>query len=315
MRSLTTLAALCLLAPSAGAHETTAWISPSGLDFVAEQVPGYVPTYLAPPPMTKDLFSCLGREVTATQSDTQVDLSVDAFAMSVPRDGVLRLDLTMSTWADGQLYVDNPYACFGSATCQDELGIWGARAIIDFDVSVDADGTPRVRLANVDLQVAPEDIYFALSDCAIDDVVNWVVDFGKDWFLDFLLDKVEDVAQAQLEPVLEEMLAGFTSYQGTLGIASFAAELNNIQARATGITLGADVDIFSTYPGATCIGDDPGEPGSHGGGAPDLSAGPATHLGVSVDLGLLDDALYHVWRNGLTCLDQDKLANLGVELP
>jgi hypothetical protein len=36
---------------------------------------------------------------------------------------------------------------------------------------------------------------------------------------------------------------------------------------------------------------------------------------VAVNLGLLDDALYQVWRNGLVCLDADKLANLGFELP
>jgi hypothetical protein len=317
MRSLASLTvAAALFAPTAArAHETTAWVSPGGIDFVAEQVPSYVPTYLAPPPMTKQLFSCAGRPVTATQRDTQVDLAVDAFDLSVPQDGILRLDLTMSVWADGELYVDNPYACFGSATCQDDLSIWGARAIIDFDVSVGAGGKANVELAQVDLQVAPDDIYFALSDCAIDDVVNWVVDFGKDWFLDFLLEKVEDIAAAQLEPMLEQMLSGFTSYNGTLGIASFAAALDDIDVRTSGITLGADVDFTNGgYPAATCIGDDPGEPQSHAGSSPSF-AGTNTHLGVAVNLGLLDDALYQVWRNGLVCLDQDRLANLGFELP
>jgi len=314
---LTCLAtALALAAPaSATAHETVAWVSPGGIDFVAEQVPSYVPTYLAPPPMTKQLFTCLGRPVTATQRDTQVNLAVDAFALSVPRDGVLRLDLTMSVWGDGELYVDNPYACFGEATCQDSLSIWGARAVIDFDVTLARDGRPDVELSQVDLQLSPDDIYLALSGCAIDDVVNWVVDFGKDWFLDYLLGKIEQIAAAQLEPALEEMLAGFTSYQGTVGIASFAAELDRIDVRGSGLTLGADVDFTSSYDAAACIGDDPGEPDSHGGDTPDLAGGPDTHLGVAVDLGLLDDALYHVWRNGLVCLDQDKLANLGFDLP
>ncbi len=313
---LTCLAtALALAAPTpASAHETVAWMSPGGLDFVAEQVPTYVPTYLAPPAMTQQLFMCLGRPVTATQRDTQVNLEVDDFALSIPRDGVLRLDLTMSVWGDGELYVDNPYACFGEATCQDSLSIWGARAVIDFDVTLGRDGRPDVELSQVDLQLSPDDIYFALSGCAIDDVVNFVVDFGKDWFLDYLLGKVEEIAAAKLEPMLEEMLAGFTSYQGTLGIASFDAELERVDVRGSGITLGADVDLTSSYDAATCIGDDPGEPDSHGGDTPDL-AGADTHLAMAVNLGMLDDALYHFWRNGLVCLDQDKLANLGFELP
>jgi len=316
MRSLTALIAALALAPStASAHQTVGWISPSGLDFVAEQVPSYVPDHLAPPAITQQLFTCLGRPVTATQRDTQVDVQVNRFKLSVPRDGVLRLDLGLSVWANGELYVDNPYACFGEATCQDDLSIWDAGAVIDFDVSVDAAGRPRVRLAKVDLQLLPDDIYFALSDCAIDDVVNWVVDFGKDWFLDFLLDKVEEIAAAQLEPMLEEMLAGFTSYQGSLGIASFRAQLDDIDARTSGVTLGADVDIYNDYPAATCIGHDPGEPGSHSGSAPNFASGMQSHLGVAVNLGLVDDALYQVWRNGLVCLDQDGLANLGFELP
>jgi MYXO-CTERM domain-containing protein len=47
---------------------------------------------------------------------------------------------------------------------------------------------------------------------------------------------------------------------------------------------------------------------------PDLRAGPETHLAVAVNLGLVDDALYHVWSSGLICITPDILDLFNIDL-
>lgn len=312
------LAGLCLAAAAvqpARAHDVNAYVSPSGVEFLEEQLPTYLPDYLAPPAITMQVADpCPGdTAITFTQQNTDLYLWIDAFDLSLPADGTLRADVTLTTWALGEAYIDNPYLCFGEALCDDELYIEGVRAVIDFAAWVDADGRPRVQLAQVDLELTPEDIYFALSNCAIDDIVNLVIDVGKGWAMDMLLEKVEAMAQEQLAPKLEEMLAGFASYEGTLGSGDFAARLTSVDLQPSGIGVGADIDLTSAYPAAACVGSDPGDPASHQGSAPNLAGGVPSHVGMSVNLGLVDDALYHVWHEGFMCVTPETLGALGID--
>jgi MYXO-CTERM domain-containing protein len=309
-------AAILLVPVSAHAHGLAARVSPSGVDFLAEQLPTYVPTHLNLPPITQQVADpCPGATaITWTQQDTALDLQVDAFALSLPSAGALRVDLTVSAWASGTAYIDNPYACFGSATCGDDLSVLGANASIDFDVWVDAAGAPRVTVANVYVGINPDDVSFQLYDCAIDSLVNLVVDLGKDYIVDMITTKIEDLAREQLAPKLEGMLAGFAHYDGSVGSAGFDVRLTGVDIMAGGIELGADVDLSSDYPAAACIGGDPGDPGSQAGAAPNLAAGTETMVAASINLGLIDDALYHVWREGFLCVTPETLHAFGVDL-
>jgi hypothetical protein len=50
------------------------------------------------------------------------------------------------------------------------------------------------------------------------------------------------------------------------------------------------------------------------GPAPDLAAGAASDVAVAVNLGLIQDVLYHAWHEGLLCVTPDTLERLGLEL-
>jgi MYXO-CTERM domain-containing protein len=315
-RTALTAAALALaLAAPAHAHELEGYIAPSGLGFLSEQLPGYLPPHLSPPAMTMEMFTCpLGRVVTFTQRDTEIDLLVDEAELSVPAPGIMRASLKFDVFADGEAYIEYPYACFGSATCSDQLSLLDGRAIIDFTTTVDASGKPRVTVASIELLVDEDDVVFQLSDCAIDDVVNWVIDFGKGWLLDMLVDKLEALAQDQMAPWLEGMVGSFLQFDGTIAIAEFDFQINGIEARSGGLFVGGDADLFSSFPLDACLGADPGEPQSHAGAAPDPSAGASAHIGLALNLGLVDDMLYQVWREGMTCLTADHLRALGLDL-
>ncbi|RMH39507.1 MAG: hypothetical protein D6689_16415 [Deltaproteobacteria bacterium] len=302
-------------APAAAAHEVRGAISPAGLDFIAEQVPDYVPARLSPPPITLDLVDCPGsRVVQLTQRDTDIDLAVDDVSIGAVDGGVLRVVIQFDAFAAGEAYVLYPYACFGSATCRDELTILDGRAAIDFAPSVDADGRPQVAVAGVDLWVGEDDVDFALSDCAIDDVVNWVIGAAKGWLLDALVGQLEQVARDQLEPMMQDVVGGFLQFDGTLAIADFSFAATELSAGDTGVALRGDVSLSSRFPADACIAADPGAPGPHAGASPDPSAGTPAHVGVAVNLGLVDDVLYQVWRNGLMCLTPEHLAALGLDL-
>lgn len=311
------LAAVAAAAPgSAAAHDVNARLSPSGVEFLEAQLPTYVPTYLRPPAVTVQVADpCPGsKAIWLTQRDTEVYLSLDAFDLKLPQDGTLRVDVTLSAVAWGEAFIENPYFCFGSATCQDELWIDGARAIIDFAAWVDATGKPRVQVAKIDLELSPNQIDFTLSSCPIDDIVNLVVDVGKDWAMDFMLAKVEEMAQQQIGPRLEAMLAGFASYDGVTGSSDFSAKLTSVTVSPSGIGAAVDIDLTSRYPAAACVGADPGDPAPQPGPAPNLAAGVNAHVGLSANLGLVDDALYHVWREGFMCVTPESLGALGISL-
>jgi uncharacterized protein (TIGR03382 family) len=289
-------------------------VSPAGLDFVEEQVPSYVPAHLEPPAITQTLFTCPGgRPVVATQQDTAVDIEVHDVDLSIPAAGTLRLDITLSVDAEGRLFLENPFLCFGETTCDDVLSLDHGRAVVDFEVSA-MNGEPRVAVSAVELMIGPDDIDLTLSGCTIDDVLNWVIDFAKDWFMDYLVEKVEEVATTALSPLLEELVGGFTTFDGNLGIADFSAALDSVGVRTDGITAVALADLTSPLPPVACVGPDPGQPGPHAGAAPDLREGTGAHLGVAVNLGLIDDALYHAWAGGMTCVSSDELEAQGIDL-
>jgi hypothetical protein len=294
-------------------YDVRGHVSSSGLDFIAEQVPSLVPASLAAPEITQEL-AC----ITATQRGTTVQLTVNDFSLTIPAEGQLRLAIDLSAVADGELFVDDAIACFGELTCQDHVTVNNARATIDFDVMLTG-GRPDIVFRTVDLALGEDDIEIEFSGCAVADIANTVIDFAKQFVIDFLLTKAEELAVAELGPLVESFLSGVGTFSGSFptpfGTYDVSASFEDLVVRSGGIDLGAGVDLSSSAPAAECVADfDAGEPGVHEGDAPDLTAVDG-HIGLALNLGLAEDALYHVWRQGLTCVTGDQLEALGIELP
>jgi hypothetical protein len=294
-------------------YDVRGYVSTRGLDFIAEQVPSLVPTSLAAPELSQGL-AC----ITATQRDTTVALSVDDFSLTIPQAGTLRLTIALSAEASGELFVDNAIACFGSLTCQDRITVNDARAVIDFDVAL-VGGQPSIDFRAVDLQLSADNIDIQLSECAVADVANVVIDFAKQFVIDFITEKAEELAVTELGPLVESMVAGVGTFSGSFptpfGTYDIAASFDELLVQDGGIGLGASLDLSSQSPAAECVSEfDAGDPGVQEGAPPDLSASDS-HIGLALNLGLAEDALYHVWRQGLTCITGDTLEALGIELP
>lgn len=304
------LAAVAAMAPgSAGAHQLHGYVSQAGLDFISAEVPAVVPKDIYPGPLSKD-FTCM----TATQRNTHIALEVHDFAITIPQEGRLRIYLDVSADGEGELFVDDPYACFGEMTCQDQIVLHDARATIDFDIMLEG-GKPTAVFQKVDLELSEDDIDINFSGCAADDVANWMIDFAKKYVTDMLLAKAEEMAKDALGPKVEEMLAGVGAFSGQIQATDFSATLEDLFVRQEGVDIGVEVGLSSMFEPAECVRDlDAEPPADVAGQAPDL-AQVASHLGLALNFGLVNSALYQVWRQGLTCVDGGTLEALGVHIP
>jgi MYXO-CTERM domain-containing protein len=302
-------AARALAAPVA------ARISASGVGYIGQQVPGLIPRTFRPPPATLNLYSCGDNDfATVTQQNTTLDLTIDQLSLSLPATGILRIDVTLSASARGDAYLDKLYACTGSQTCSDSLSIRGAHALVDFAASVDGAGKPHLALANVQLELAREDVDVEVSGCPEGPVVTALIGVAKDYALDLALQVISNLAMEQVGPKLEQAVAGLMSYSGNVAFTAVNARLTRLDFLTTGIEVGADVDLLARFPAAACLAADPGPPAAFAGVAPDLARAPDAHLAVAVNLGLVANALYQVWHQGYLCVTPDSLRGLGIDL-
>src|SRR6185295_2450366 len=154
------------------------------------------------------------------------------------------------------------------------------------------------------LYIDPDDVEANFSECAISGILNTVIDLAKDYALDMMLDKVQEMAVTTMVPQLETMLGGLGTVQMSVGSADITARIDRLDLQTDGIELGVDVDVSTTAGAAACIESDPGDPATQ----------PDAPLAVAVNMGLADDALYHMWRGGLMCISTELLAVFGIDL-
>src|SRR5690606_16455271 len=93
--------------------------------------------------------------------------------------------------------------------------------------------------------------------------------------------------------------------------------LDDVDVSRDGIAVGGTLELDDGAPAAECVrAADRGAPADRPGEPPRLTQlTRETHLGVAVNVGLVDEALYRVWRAGFMCVGDAHLRALGVELP
>jgi hypothetical protein len=317
---LTTLLLAASLPSLALASPVNARISQSGLDFARDRVIEMVPPSMALPELKVDMWECSGEPASFELQDGNVTLEVHDFALTLPDHGTIRAAIDVSVEATGRAHFEKLYACYGRETCDARVAARHARVLIDLKPSVDSAGKPHVVIDKLDVQLEPSDMDIVLSNCPEDDIVNLIVDFVKQYGLKLGLLIGQQIAQNEVGPVVEGLVAGFLTYQGagpalaSIPQLEFKAALTGLDITPTGLTVSGDLDLMSRFPAAACLDRDPGDPAVFPGPAPDLGAGLQTDIGLSVNLGLLQDAIYHVWRDGMMCVTPHTLENFGIDL-
>ncbi len=298
-------ASLCMgtaLRTANAQHDVRVFLSEDGIREVEKQAPSYVPAVLFPPTLTKSI-GCMDFE----QRDSVVNFSVEALDIVLVSETRISMEIVFSLGISGQLLVNG---CV-SASCQDTINVESGHAILDFDLSV-VGGEAQVTTRNVDLDIRPNEFAFGLDECGLTGTaVTNAVEFGEGWILEFVLEKVEEFAQDSIDPLLEDLLAGLSMHSSFVD-----ASVQDMYFPNNGISLTADVSFPIPFENDSCTAEfDVPAPGrAQGASVPNLQGPDAAELNVAVNLGLINNAFYSFWRTGLLCLNEQRIAALGVDL-
>jgi hypothetical protein len=317
MRVVTGLAAAILAAvpAMAGASPVNARLTTQGVQFVENMAKSLVPSHVALDPISMNLFDCGTYSASFTQSNTTIDITLESFSLQ-SMAGFVRADLTVSVSASGQADFDKIVACYGHETCQDSVSLSHAHFVIDLAANVDNVGKPHFALKNLDMQLTPDQVDIEISGCPEAGVVNGVVDVVKKYGLQLGEVIATGLAENKVGPLLEQAVGNYLTYSGSVAFVDFKAQLTGLDISTQGIAVSGDLALSPVFPIASCEANatDPGMPGAVAGPAPDLGSGTPTDVNLSVNLGVVQSALYLVWHQGLMCITQDTLETLKVDL-
>jgi hypothetical protein len=317
----------------AGASPINAHVSQSGLNFLRDRAVEMIPASIPLPAEKIPLWECEGEDASFELQEGRLALTIHKLELKLPENGTLRVELDATAAATGKAHFEKLYVCYGRETCDARVEARHLRATIDLSPSISAEGKPKFSVGKIDVQLEPEDLDIVLSNCPEDDIVNLIVDFVTDYGLKLGILIGQEIAKEMVGPEVEKLAAGFLSYQANAGtfapeltFIDFNARLTNIDITTSALTVSGDLDLAPKFPRAACLTSDPGEPNVFPGPAPDLVSGNPADVAVSVNLGLIQDALYHVWRDGRMCLtphtlekdfdlDLDAIEHIGDMLP
>ena len=305
--SIATCLALTGAAPSEAVaqHDVRVFLAESGVEFIEDNAPAAVPSFFELPTIAQS-FSCMDFE----QSNTSVNMGIDHLDIVMPSQDLIVVDLDFNIAANGELFADDLYGCFGSATCQDSMNLERGTAVLQFDVAI-VGGEARVTTRNIDFNVNPDDFDFVLDECGFTgSALTTAISFTEGWILDYIEGKIITVAEDNLAPLLEQTLAG-------LGMDSnyVHASVEDLYFPNDGVSVTIDSGFPYTTVAAKCMEayDKPRPSRATGASVPDIQAG-GSDVNMAVNFGLLNDALYAAWRTGVFCLTDKHIAGLGVEV-
>tara|TARA_R110002096_G_scaffold299503_1_gene493924 strand:+ start:26569 stop:28734 length:2166 start_codon:yes stop_codon:yes gene_type:complete len=305
--SIATCLALTAAAPSEAVaqHDVRVFLAESGVEFIEDNAPAAVPAFFELPTIAQS-FSCMDFE----QSNTTVNMGIDRLDIVMPSQDLIVVDLDFNIAANGELFADDLYGCFGSATCQDSMNLERGTALLQFDVAI-VGGEARVTTRDIDFNVNPDEFDFVLDECGFTgSALTTAIGFTEGWILDYIEGKIITIAEDNLAPLLEQTLAG-------LGMESnyVHASVEDLYFPNDGVSVTIDSGFPYTTVAAKCMEayDKPRPSRVTGASVPDIQAG-GSDVNMAVNFGLLNDALYAAWRTGVFCLTDKHIAGLGVEV-
>lgn len=285
-------------------------LSPTGLSFVAAEVPRYLPRLFKSPGFTSQLVNCPFTDSDTDLTVSKVKTSVTVSSVSIT-PGNNRLTVRVGASASGvaELEVTRPYGCVGyPLQCNAGFQVSRATAVARFTPTLEGGGV-RLRNPQVDLYLSKQDVSIEVSDCGfVGTLLNLVLPLFKGHIVQTARDELEQLVRDEVPAQVEPLLSGMTTFGGQVPGFSVSGSLSSLTTRGRGVELGARVEIEPTQLGG-CSLPDAAEPSS--------SAAPALgshqeHVGLGVSRELLQRALLALWRSGGLCGDTDELRALGL---
>jgi hypothetical protein len=297
------------------APDLTAKLSSDGLEFIGNALPDELPTSHAFSAMSKKLGSCPGDDSAVSVPGPTVTFKVKTVKI-VPKTGKLQVTAEV-TGVKGSLTAKVnklPVVCFGGFSCTGNAAVSTASVTASFSPAVKY-GAVDLQQPTLDIDVDPADVTLSLSNCGVlGSAANTVLSGKvlpqiKSWVVDQLTKLLEKLALTHLPPLVEEALAGFTSYSSQLQGFKVSGQLEQVTSSYSGLSAGVGLGITPTTS-SSCTQSTAAKPKLVT-GTPTFAFSGA-HVGVGVTRHALAEAMIAAWKSGLLCLPEGKLASLGL---
>lgn len=271
--------------------------------------PDHLPKSLAFAGWTKDLVGCPFSSSSARVALTDIKASFDVTSLDItPSTSGVRADLGARVYAGSAKA--SFYVCVGSTvTCSISYSVSSASATTSFKPAI-VGGKIDLQNPVIDLSVPSGNVAVSFSGCGVvSSLANKALPYVKSYLVGKLEGLLEDIAKQQVPPLVENALASFTSYSGSLAGFKVGASLKQVSTSSSALTLGVDATITPTstasctLPAAPSVAKTTSTPalGSH-----------TEHLGVAISASAIRRAVNAAWKSGLLCFSQSKLNALGV---
>lgn len=285
-------------------------ITPAGFDQLRAAAEQKLPPSFSVEAFEKVLFDCPGtRQVTGAIPATDIALGFDDLVLEAG-DGVLKVSLVLDVnVTDTPLFIDNPYACFGEATCDISAGVANLGIALELAAGTSATGTIEFHGANVDLSLVPDDLNVESEGCTIGEITLFFFNTFESWILDLVIPKLETL----LAEKIGAAMTAVTDEQIGLSVVrddmTLDVSLNTMaMSKSDGLTASGDMGItwtgpsvFNTPAPATTDAEGTALPAGFGPG----------EFQLAVSDKMVTDALYEAWHGGMI---SNLLADKGLSL-
>lgn len=308
------LPALLLLFPSAvSAQDFGARVTPAGIDQLTTVAAQHVPEQLTVEALDRELYDCPASERVISAHVPDTDVHIGWHSMGVrAEDGALVVDAVIDLDVATPLTLDNPYACFGEATCDLSASVRELAVEVELAASTGPEGGVELHGATVALDLTAEDLDIDSEECLIGDVATWLFEAVEGWALDLMMPRLETMLGERISTTMTELMGdtlGLTIEQAGFSIEGW---LDGLELdRSTGLTVAGDADVTWAGPTRWHHEDAPDMPGPDGDALPSSFDG---QFQVAASDRLVNEALFEAWRGGMISqLLADQ--SLSVDLP
>ncbi len=308
---------LGLLGATPTAHPMQMTIPPLGISYVEDQAPRLLPEEIKLGPFT---FTYAG--VDTEMRNTVMNLKMGDVLITILKDDVIRVDTHITGKMDGDVDIAVSSSGILTQSCMQDTLVGGAgvRLITDLRLIVNEDSVPELVFepsvlypTGIGISYNADDIFFALSECVLDDLITYGLGYVKDTILEWIETFIIELATDDIVPMLNDMLLAIFKVEGQIDFARFLIALDDAKIDGAGLFFDFNMDLYSPYEAAACL-DIPGTEPLPKSSALTTAGNPDAHVMLEVNIGLVEDAIYHVWHSGLLCITDKHIQALGIEL-
>jgi hypothetical protein len=311
-------------APPAGLRPRAAGfrIGPDALMFLDQVAGRLVPTEVPLPNFDKNLAGCpfSGNQVAVHASHAVFHPRLDGLSTRLGT-GTIGLDARLEGSGRVHLAVD---ACVTTVQCDIGLTLHPVDVQAQLGVTSRPDGEVLVSVGSPAVSLSPDVLAVDLSSCpgvqglghvGVD--VNQIAGALASHFrpqLEAVADGLlaQNVAPAVQNWLQQQVVGAQSSHAGDLLGFHYGFSLGEVQVSPQGLDAYLDLGLSFTGTPVQCGQGQPSDlavPID----ALDVGHSPAAPFDVGVSFGFMEDVLYQSWQGGLLCIDDGKLAALGID--